>query len=118
MSGRTSQAKGRTAERELAKIFQNYGYDVRPGVPVSFGTEPDLCGLDGIHIECKRAEQLRLSEWMTQAAADSVKFGDGLPCVFHRRNRESWRVTMALGDWLELYRSYQPPEDSNHNGRR
>lgn len=27
-----------------------------------------------------------------------------------QRNREGWRVTMPLPDWLELYRSYHPPE--------
>lgn len=62
------------------------------------------------------ANALRLSEWMEQARRDAEKFGDGLPAVFHRRNREGWRVTMELPDWLELYRSYQPPGGSNHNG--
>ena len=56
----------------------------------------------------------RREEPADEAERDAQRFGDGLPAVFHRRNREGWRVTMALPDWLELYRSYQPPRDSNH----
>lgn len=69
---------------------------------MSYGKVPDLTGLPGIHIECKRAEALRLSEWMAQARRDAERFG-GLPAVFHRRSREGWRVTMELPDWLALY---------------
>lgn len=112
--GAKSQRKGRAAELELSRIFQGHGYNVEPGRALAYGEVPDLSGLPGVHIECKRAEALRLSEWMAQAERDAQRFGDGLPAVFHRRNREGWRVTMALPDWLELYRSYQPPRDSNH----
>lgn len=114
MSGRSSQRKGADGERELASILRGYGYDIQRGGSLSFGEVPDLSGLPGVHIECKRAETLRLSEWMAQAERDAQRFGDGLPAVFHRRSREGWRVTMALPDWLELYRSYQPPPDSNY----
>lgn len=113
MSGRSSQRKGRAAELELSRILQGHGYPVEAGRAQSYGEEPDLSGLPGVHIECKRAETLRLSEWMEQARQDAQRFG-GLPAVFHRRNRESWRVTMDLEDWMVLYRSYQPPEESNH----
>lgn len=102
--GKSSQSKGRRAEIELAKIFQAHGYDVRPGEAVSFGAEPDLVGLENVHIEVKRRENVNLSAALAQAEEDSRKFGDGLPAVFHRKNRESWRVTMSLTAWLELYK--------------
>lgn len=102
--GKSSQAKGRKAELELSKILQSYGYDVRPGEAVSYGAEPDLVGLKNIHVEVKRRENVNLSAALAQAEADSKKFGDGLPAVFHRKNREGWRVTMPLSAWLELYR--------------
>lgn len=111
MSGKSSQRKGRGGELELSRILRGYGYDVEPGRALAYGEVPDLSGLPGVHIECKRAEALRLSEWMTQAERDAQRFGDGLPAVFHRRSREGWRVTMALPDWLELYRSYQPTQE-------
>lgn len=114
MSGRSSQAKGRRAEIELSKILKSCGYDVRPGEPLNYGKEPDIVGLENIHAEVKRRENVNLSAALTQAAEDALKFGDGLPAVFHRGNRQSWRVTMELSSWLELYRSYQPPLCSNH----
>lgn len=70
---------------------------------MSFGEVPDLVGLPGVHIEVKRCEQVRLSEWMKQAERDSQHFKDGLPAVFHRRSREGWRVTMNLADFMRLY---------------
>lgn len=103
MSGRTSQRKGRGGELELSRILQEYGYPVEVGKPVSFGEVPDLSGLPGVHIECKRAEAIRLSEWMEQAEMDARRFGDGAPAVFHRKNRQPWLVTMRLEDWLSLY---------------
>lgn len=117
MVGSKSQRKGRGGELELCKILQEHDYPVEPGKAVSYGKTPDLTGLPGIHIECKRAEHLRLSEWMEQACHDSEKFGDGMPTVFHRRNREPWLVTMRLTDWLRIYRSQNGGEyDSRRIG--
>lgn len=114
--GAKSQRKGRAAELELTRIFQNHGYNVEAGRAQSYGEVPDLSGLPNIHIECKRAETVRLSEWMAQAERDSQRFGDGAPAVFFRRSRSPWLVCMRLSEWLELYRSYCPPKESNHRG--
>ena len=100
---RTQQRKGRAGELELAKILQENGYDVSPGIPVSYGQTPDLVGLPGVHIECKRVERLNVPEAMSQAIQDSEFFKDGAPALFHRRNRSPWLVTMRLNDWLVLY---------------
>ena len=54
-------------------------------------------------IECKRAETLRLSEWMAQAERDAQRFGDGLPAIFFRRSRSPWCVVMKLEDWMAIY---------------
>lgn len=78
-----------------------------PGEPLNYGKEPDLSGLHGVHIECKRCEQLRLYEWMAQAERDSKKFQDGKPAIFFRKSRSSWMVCMKLSDWLELYRRHE-----------
>lgn len=102
-SGKASQRKGADGERELAAILREYGYIVERGGSMSFGEVPDLVGLPGVHVEVKRCEQVRLSEWMQQAEADSKRFRDGMPVVFHRRSREGWRVTMNLADFMRLY---------------
>ena len=104
MGGRSSQKKGRAAELELSRILQGHGYNVEPGRALSYGEVPDLSGLPGVHIECKRAETLRLSEWMAQAERDAQRFGDGAPAVFFRRSRSPWCVVMKLEDWMAIYK--------------
>ena len=101
--GKSSQRKGADGERELADILRSYGYQIERGGSLSFGNIPDLYGLSGIHIECKRVERLNIQEAMQQATRDAKRFGDGKPTVFHRRNRHGWLVTMQIDDWMELY---------------
>lgn len=105
--GKSSQAKGRHAELELVKVLQSYGIPAEPGQAVSYGATPDVVGVAGIHCECKRAEQLRLSEWMSQSERDAKRFGDGVPALFFRRSREPWRVVMNLSDWVQIYTKAQ-----------
>lgn len=97
-----SRRKGADGERELAKKLKEYGYDCRRGVQYC-GTngDADVVGLEGIHIECKRVEKLNIDNAMKQARHD-CKNGD-MPAVFHRKNGESWKVTMELSDWIGLY---------------
>lgn len=101
--GRASQRKGRAGELELARLLRGYGYDVQSGQAVSYGATPDLVGLSGVHIECKRNERLNVPEAMAQAVRDADRFRDGAPAVFHRRNRSGWLVTMRLPDWMKMY---------------
>ena len=109
--GRSSQRKGAAGERELAAILQAEGYEVERGQSMSFGEVPDLSGLEGIHCEVKRVEHLNLGEAMKQAARDALRFGDGDPAVFHRRNRSQWIVSMPLTAWLKLYRAVYPAQN-------
>lgn len=101
--GKMQQAKGRRGEEELRDILCAYGYAVERGYSQNYGTEPDLYGLPGIHCEVKRQERLQLSAALDQARRDSERFGDGLPAVFHRSNRQPWKVTMFLDDWLRIF---------------
>ena len=98
-----SQRKGADGERELAAILRERGYDCRRGGSLSFGEIPDVVGLPGIHMEVKRVEKLNVVEAMEQAIRDSQRMQDGVPALFHRRNRKPWLVTMRLEDWLELF---------------
>jgi len=101
--GAKSQRKGRAAERELAELLRQAGFpSVRAGDALFYGRWPDVAGLEGVHVEVKRCERLELAAWMRQAVEDAARFG-GLPCVFHRQNRQGWLVSMRLADWLNLY---------------
>lgn len=103
MGGRSSQKKGRGGELEICRILQGYGIPAEPGQAVSFGSTPDVVGVTGIHPEIKRVERLNVPEAMAQAVRDSEKFNDGMPVLFHRRNRQGWLCTMRLEDWMGLY---------------
>ena len=98
-----SQRKGNDGERELRDKLREYGYSVESGGAQTYGRIPDVYGLPGIHIECKRVERLNVSEAMKQSIRDAQRFRDGAPALFHRKNRESWLVTMRLEDWIKLY---------------
>jgi len=103
MSGRSAQTKGRRGEIELARYLQDHGIkDARPGDPLNFGTMPDVVGVDGLHIECKRHERLEISRWYEQAAADAERMQDGKPAVIYRQNRRQWMIVLSLSDYLDL----------------
>lgn len=100
--GKSSQRKGASGERELAHILRDvYGYDVKRGSV--FHGESDMIGLPGIHPEVKRVEKLNIHLAMEQAKAEAAKRKDGIPTVFHRRNRTEWLVTMRFEDWIDMY---------------
>jgi len=98
-----SKVKGNAGEREIAHILEAHGYTAHRGIqynPDRF--EADVEGLPGIHIEVKRVEQLNIYKAMEQSIRDA-KDGE-MPVVIHRRNRDYWKVTMRLEEWLEIYR--------------
>ena len=103
--GKSSQRKGAAGERELAALLSAAGYECQRGGSLTFGEIPDVLGLPGIHVEVKRVEKLNVGEAMEQAIRDSDRMLDGMPALFHRRNRKPWLVTMRLEDWLKLYGS-------------
>lgn len=104
--GKASRDKGKRSELELARLIrETWGYEVRRGHV--WDHEPDIVGLDGIHIEVKRVEHLNLNKAMEQAREESVKKDHGLPTVFHRTDRTGWLVTMNLADWIDLYGAWR-----------
>lgn len=107
MSGRSSVRKGANGEREVMNILREHGYPVERGGTQSYGQRPDLYGLDGVHLEIKRSECVRIWEWMQQSKQDAVKFEDGWPTVIFRRSRQDWLICMQLSDWLDLYERAQ-----------
>ena len=112
--GLKSQKKGAAGERELADCLRRAGYPVSWGGNRTFGCTPDLSGLPGIHIECKRVEALNVTRAMEQAERDADRFRDGAAAVFHRKNKSPWLVTMKLSDWLPLY-TLALTQDQDHD---
>ena len=87
--GQISQRKGAAGERELAAILQEHGYSYTRGGSLSFEETPDLTGLPGVYIEVKRVERLNVQETMEQSIRDAERMQDGIPALFHRRNRKT-----------------------------
>ena len=101
--GAKSQKKGADGERELVEHLRRAGYSVSWGGNRTYGAVPDASGLPGVHIECKRVEQLNIARAMEQADRDAHRFRDGAPTLFHRKKKSPWLVTMQLADGLRLY---------------
>ena len=102
-----SKKKGSKGELELANKLKNeYGFKCRRTQQYCGKVEnsADVIGLPFIHIECKRVEKLNIDDALNQAKRDAKNYR--IPCVFHRKNRTNWKVTMDLDDWMNLYGEY------------
>lgn len=100
--GMMSKRKGRNGEREVAELLRQAGYPARRGVQYAGGPDsPDVIGLEGVHLEVKRTETLRLWPAVEQAKRDA-RPGD-LATVWHRANSRPWVVILPASDFLSLY---------------
>lgn len=97
-----SRQKGKRGELEIAHILKERGYDARRGQQFSGANgDPDVVGLDGIHMEVKRVEALNIYKAMEQSINDARD--DETAVVMHRKNGKEWLTTMRLVDWLDMY---------------
>lgn len=105
-----SREKGKRGELELSHRLTEYGHPARRGSQYK-GTpdSPDVLGLPGVHIECKRVENLSINNAMAQAIKDA---GKDIPVVIHRTNRAEWKVTMLLEDWIKFYEAWDDSKAS------
>lgn len=97
-----SRDKGKRGELDLVHALKGYGIMARRGQQFSgINGDADVIGLPGIHIECKRVERgLNLEKALEQSNRDARE-GE-IPVVMHRRNREQWKVTMSLDDFMKI----------------
>ena len=99
-----SRKKGKTGELELAKELRKYGFDTRRGQQYCGANgDADVIGVPGLHIECKRVERLNVENALRQAEADATE--NDVPVVMHRANREEWKVTLRLDDFMGVLNS-------------
>lgn len=97
-----SRAKGKRGELELSALLKENGFNTRRGQQYCGSNgDADVVGLPGIHIECKRVENLNIYKAIEQAKNDA-KEGE-MPTVFHRKDRKEWLVTMRFEDWVKMY---------------
>lgn len=98
--GRSQRDKGASAEREIAKIFNENGFRARRGQV--FNHEPDVIVFDlpWLHIEVKRHEKIAMPAWIKQST-ESCKDNES-PCVIFRQNRQKWWFAIPLEVALKL----------------
>lgn len=99
-----SKQKGKKGELELANYLKDRGLEARRGQQYSGSPEsPDvICdSWPFIHIEVKRVEKLNIEDALQQSTRDSGE--DQIPIVTHRKNREKWKVTLWLDDFIDIY---------------
>jgi len=97
-----SRAKGAAGERELANYLKTRGFEAKRGQQFKGGADsPDVVGLPGFHIECKRTEHGNLYVWLAQAQRDSGV--ENVPIVIHRKNDKPWLVVIELDDFLRCF---------------
>ena len=108
-----SKRKGKTGELELAQIFRNNGYiEAKRGQQYSgLNGDADVVGVKGLHIECKRCQQVRDEAFLQQAERDARK-GE-IPAVFFRRNNEEWKVLQRLDTFLIIWNELTDEQKQN-----
>ena len=96
--------KGKRGELDLVEQLRTAGYaNARRTAQYcgNTGDAPDITGIDGLHIECKRREQIQDEVFLQQAEKEAKK---GLiPIVMYRRSREQWKVCLRLNVFMAIW---------------
>ena len=101
-----SREKGKRGERELASKLKAYGFDVRRGQQYCGANgDADVIGLPWLHIECKRVERLNVQDAYDQSKRDAKD--TEIPVVMHRKDNCRWLVTLALEDFIDMYKEWK-----------
>ena len=99
---KNSKRKGKVGELEVANYLKNKGLTAKRGQQYQGSPDsPDvICeNWPNIHIEVKRDEHLNIEKAMQQSSKDSGP--QQIPIVIHRKNREKWKVTLWLDDFID-----------------
>lgn len=101
-----SKQKGKRGELEVAKILREHGFDARRTAQFcgNTGDAADVVGLEGFHIEVKRAETTKIWDWIQQAERDHK--ADTVPLVVFRKNGECWKVVLDFEEFLNILEGF------------
>ena len=102
-----SKKKGSGGERELLEQLHQYGIQAERNDQRYLSGEglPDILARIGgkeLHIEAKRCEKIRLTEWIDQANYDSSFTPHRIPIIIFRRNRQPWYCTISFENLMKL----------------
>ena len=100
---KNSKRKGKVGELEVANYLKKHGLTAKRGQQYQGSPDsPDvICDeWSQFHLEVKRNESLNIEKAMQQSSKDSGT--NQIPIVIHRKNREKWKVTLWLDDFIKL----------------
>ena len=102
---RMQREKGKRGEREVAQLLRDLGYPARRTAQNcgKSGDAADVIGVEGLHLEVKRCEQVRLDDWIRQAERDAEGTGN-IPVIVFRKSGEPWRVVVPAIDFFKMYK--------------
>ena len=102
ISGKGRRDKGVKGEREVTKLFAERGFDVRglEGLGDQIATKGSPGALLAFHLECKRQERLKVSEWLRQCVEETPE--GMVPLLAYRRSHEDWVAVLPLESLLDL----------------
>jgi Holliday junction resolvase len=101
-----SKRKGKRGELNFANFCKSKGFQTRRGQQYNGIEGEDVVGIEGVHVEVKRTEFLRLYEAMKQSIAECQ---GKVPIVAHRKNNEEWVVIMRAEDFLKMVKENANP---------
>lgn len=92
---RRERQKGARGERDLRDLFIRHGFSARRDGRLDADLVHDI---PGVHVECKRCENLSVPKWLRQVREEA---GDRVPALFFRRSREEWQVIVPAAEYLQ-----------------
>jgi hypothetical protein len=108
MPGRRSRDKGARGEREVVHVFLSRGVRADRTAPLQAGCEGDAdirTALEGLFLEVKRQENLRIPDWTRKLEEDCPE-GREPVLIFRQNGRphhpEKWRAQVSLDFLIDL----------------
>lgn len=109
-----SKRKGKSGENEVAHVFQDKGFDAHRGQQYcGLQGDADVVGVPYLHLEVKRTNRLQLDKAMEQSQRDARE-GE-IPTVVHRKDRQEWRITLTLEDFMPIFMAYVEQQKGQNN---
>lgn len=97
--GKFSRTKGAAAEREVAALIREHGFDAERN-KIGVAKDDLIHTIPGASIEIKRSEKLMLPAWIRQTEEQAGD--DREPVLFFRQSRQPWRVVVRADYYLDL----------------
>lgn len=98
---RTEREKGKRGELQVRDVFRAAGLECwRTPNSGGLALPGDLQGIEGLHIESKWQERVKIKDWIAQARSDCP--GDCMSVVAWRTSHMEWRADVSLADFAAL----------------